>query len=171
MSGIVTDIAIRWKLRSFAPARGDTPPSWEKIKNVALVLGASPTFNKSSVDTFLESLGKYVEVFYVEPRSSKPAYSDWHCLTRRDFNLLKLPKQKVTDELRKKNFDLVINAAPADDSSAVLVAAAIPARLHCSGSHRYHDARLVITRGGTATLVEYLKQVVHYLEMIKPGKT
>ena len=170
MAGLFTDITIKWKLRSLAPASGETPPPWGKIKNVALVIEGSPAFNKNSIDRFVESLGRYVEVFYVEARSSRPTYSDWSCLTRRDFNLLKLPKQKVIDALRKKKFDLVINAAPAANSGAVLVAAALPARLHCSTSHRYHDARLVITRSETKSLAEYLAQVVHYLEMIKPGK-
>jgi hypothetical protein len=170
MAGLLTDIAIKWKLRSLAPAAGEVPPAWEKIKKVALVIAASPRLSKNEIDNFIAQLGKYVEVFYVEARSSTASFSDWHCLTRRDFSLLKLPKQKVIAELRKKDFDLVINSSPPDDSSSVLVAAAIPARLHCSGSHRYHDARLVITQGETKTLVEYLTQVAHYLQMIRPGK-
>jgi hypothetical protein len=170
MANWIKELAIRWKLRALGPRTPETPPGWDRIKKVALVLESSPRVNKSEIDAFLERLGKYVEVFYVEARSYKPSFSDWRCFTRQHFNLLSLPKQKVLDDLRKKEFDLVINASSGDEPTSVLLAAAIPAGLHCTSAEKFHGAQLVITANNTSGIIDYLTQVMHYLQMIRPGK-
>ena len=50
------------------------------------------------------------------------------------------------------------------------VAAAIPAGLHCANNEKFHAAQLVISNNNTNGIIDYLSQVMHYLQMIRPGK-
>lgn len=139
--------------------------SWDRIEKIALILDQADHINKSEVDKFVSDTRKYVDVFYVELGSGKPTFGDWRCFPRKDRSLLHLPKAAVRDEVRKKNFDLVINTSGDRLFSAALTAA-ISAPFKC-GNGMTAGTDLIIARDEKTPLLNHLNDVVTYLKMIR----
>lgn len=141
---------------------------WDKIEKIALIVSKSENPNKSALDKFINDSKKFAEVYYVDTGAKEPSYSDWHCFTKKDVSFWKLPKGPVMDELKKKNFDLVINTADEQDLFAVAICACLPATFKCGRSATHNDVGLIISRAPNIPLTDYLNDILRYLKMIKP---
>ena len=140
---------------------------WDKIEKIALVVSKQESLNKSQLDKFVSDTKKFVEVFYVELSSKEATYADWHCFTKKDASFLKLPKNAVMEDLKKKKFDLVINTATENDLFATAVCGALPAVFKCGSSSKYNETGLIIERTDNAKLLDYLNETLKYLKMIR----
>jgi hypothetical protein len=161
----IAGIAMRNEARQKAKRRQRNFLNWDRVQRVAIILDGARQTNKQALDLLIESMHKYVEVFYVETRSKLPSFSDWHCFTRKDRNALLLPNKKIVGFLRERKFDLVINAAVDLFADAVLVY--LPATLKCGRRDGFGDTDLVITEGTATEATGYLQQVITYLKMIR----
>lgn len=167
MIGLLADIQLRWRLRRFRNRRAAQPANWDAVQKIALVLNKTPGLNKNETDKFIDSTGKYVEVFFVETGSKTASFADWRCFTREHKNFLGLPLRTVMKDMATHQFDIVINACGETDHFAGLIAAAIPASLKCSANNNFSAADLSIISPGSSGPLGYLAEVLHYLRMIR----
>lgn len=139
--------------------------SWDRIEKIALIVDEVDNINKSEMDNFVSNTKKNVDVFYVELKSDKPTFADWRCFPKKDSSLLRLPKSAVREEVRKKNFDLVINTSGDRLFSAALTAT-LSAPFKC-GNGKVARTDLIITRDEKTPLQNHLNEIVNYLKMIR----
>lgn len=162
----IAEINLKSKIKRLIINRTKQFINWNKIEKIALILNQNDAINKSAIDTFIQQSGKYVEVFYVEIKSNQPTYADWNCYYKKDLNLLKLPKKSVLNELKNKNFDLVINTSNDDDLFSPLLTTTLNASLRCGNNNKYNCHELIIKKANTNDLIVHLNNVVKYLKMI-----
>lgn len=143
--------------------------NWNNIQKIALIIGNQDVINKSLLDTFIEQLQTYTEVFFIETNSKTPSYSDWHCFAKENKSALGLPKKVMVDALQNKKFDLVIDAAKGYEIYSAAIAAYIHAPLNCGTQNWFEQHDLIIHRTENQDLLPYLNEVVKYLKMIKTG--
>lgn len=167
MFRFIAEMIVRSKIEKENTGRKKQSLPWEKIEKIALIIGKNEKLNKSAIDKFIQDSKKFIEVFYVELNSKQATYGDWHCFSKKDASLLNLPKSKVAEDLRKKEFDLVINTASEDELFPVALCTALPAAYKCSSSAKYNNIVLVVERSGSNNLTDYLSDMVKYLKMIK----
>jgi hypothetical protein len=140
---------------------------WEEIKSVAIIIQKKEQLNKSSVDKFIESTNKFVQVYYIEPSSKAASFGDWRCFTKIDATLFKLPKREVINGLKDKKFDVVINTSSEDDVFSKIIFATINSPVKCADADMLGAANLIITKSEPYYVFDYLNEVVKYLKMIK----
>ncbi len=140
--------------------------NWNEVRSIALVIESSEQTSKQQMDQLLDEFNKHCEVFYLELRSTTPSYSDWHCLTKKDKNLIGLPKTKLLNGFKSKKYDLIINTA----ADAILYSAALCSSLQstctCSSTAEFGHSDLIIRRLKEQNLITYLKEVLRYLKLI-----
>lgn len=163
----IAEIRVKSKIKRYNLNRKKRFMNWDKVEKIALIMSDADAVNKSAVDKFIQTSGKYVEVFYVEAKSKLPTYNDWKCFYKKDLNLLKLPKNSQLVELEQKKFDLVINTSPEHDLVSTLLSSAIGADLKCGNSNKYNCNELIIEKTETYNLMSHLDNVVKYLKMIQ----
>ncbi len=145
--------------------------NWDDIQSIALIIEESENIAKQQVDDLIDQLNKHCEVYYLELKSKIPTYSDWKCLTKKDINLLGLPKKTSIQPIINKRYDLVINTA----SQSILYSAALSntfqSTCSCSSSEKHEHSNLIIQRSNNQNLLQYLKEVERYLKMINSKNT
>src|SRR4051812_20737833 len=98
----------RMKLRSHIGSESEKREKhfipWGTIRSIALIVSAEDKVIKSRIDRFIDGTGKHVEVYYIELKSRKPSYADWHCYTNKESSLLMLPVRKLQRNLRSKKY-------------------------------------------------------------------
>jgi hypothetical protein len=141
--------------------------NWQSIRSMALIIGAGEKVNKSRVDSFIDKTGKHVEVYYIELASKKPSFADWRCFTRDHRNILRLPVDRVQNELRGKSYDFVLNACDGSYLFPATIAALLSAPFKCAVSDLLGYANLEVKRPATQELDDYLAEVQKYLMMIR----
>ncbi|MCU0359412.1 MAG: hypothetical protein MUF75_01645 [Bacteroidia bacterium] len=143
--------------------------NWENINTIALVVEDSEKISKHQLDALCEQFNKHCDVFYLELASKKPSYSDWFCFTKKDKNVLGLPKKKTILPLKAKRYDVLINTS----NQSILFSAALSASIHstcvCSSTEKFGHSNLIVTRAKNQTLGAYLQDVQRYLKMINPN--
>ena len=140
---------------------------WEKIEKIGLILHQADNINKSSLDKFLEGTKRNIHVFYVDLAAKHPPFADWSCFTKKDVTLLGLPRQTVLSELKKQKFDLVINTCGDTELFATALVSAFTAPFKCGNSRAFNDVDLIIKKTEPYHVVDYLNEVLRYLNMIK----
>lgn len=140
---------------------------WDRIEKIAIVISKHDDLNKSEIDRFIETTQKYTEIFFVELDSKLPTYSDWHCFSKKDKSLLKLPKNNLIKELKTKRFDLVINTSTEDDLFSMALSSSLLSVIQCDSSDRFNNANLIIKKKENYSIINYLEEVIKYLKMIK----
>ena len=153
-------------LRREKPAERRFVP-WDQIRTMAIIIGSGEPVNKSLVDRFIADSGKHIEVYFVELGSSKPSFSDWHCLVRASRNLLRLPAGRLQETLRGKRYDFVLNACDGHTLFPAAVAALIQAPCKCATADLLGYANMEVSRPGGQELPAYLEEVKRYLRMIR----
>jgi hypothetical protein len=165
----INNFATRRKVKQLNEQHGKKFVDWEQIKKIALFIEASSKINKSEMDKFVESLGKYVSVFYLETRSKTKTYSDWKCITSKDKTISGMPKAAVLKEVAAEKFDLAISACKQHSNFTARIFAQCNSDYKCGASDVYGESPLVIEwKEGADTLV-YLKDVLKYVQMIRTG--
>lgn len=140
--------------------------SWNKIEKIALLID-DKKLSKNEIDKFIDSIKKYVEVFYVELSSKEPPYADWKCFVKKNKNFLGLPNTQTIDLVKGKKFDVVINACIKKDLYAANLTSQFKASFKCGHTNLYGELDLIIEKTEGQNLSSYLKEVQRYLEMIK----
>lgn len=140
--------------------------NWEEIKSLALVIEDSEKASKHQLDGLLEEFKKHTEVFYLELRSKIPSYNDWHCLTKKDKNLIGLPKTKRLENFKTKKYDLIINTAERSIFYSAALSSSLQSTCTCSSTAEFGHSDLIIRRAENQDLMAYLKEVQHYLKLI-----
>jgi len=163
----IAEISLKSKVnRENEPIKKQFLP-WDRIEKIAIVIRKHDDLNKSEIDRFVEATQKYIEIFFVELDSKLPTYSDWHCFSKKDKSLLKLPKNNLIKELKKKQFDLVINTSTEDDLFSIALSSSLLSVIQCDSSDRFNNADLIIKKNDKYSIIDYLKEVIKYLKMIK----
>ena len=140
---------------------------WEKIEKIGLILHQADNINKSALEKFIDSTKKYLDVFYVDLTTKQALYGDWHCYTKKDATFLGLPRSTVLAELRKQKFDLVINTCGDHEFFATALVSSLNAPFKCGNSKTFNDVDLIIKKTEPYQVVDYLNEVIRYLNMIK----
>lgn len=83
--------------------------SWDKIQKIAIIIDNQTPINKSVIDKFCADSKKFIEIYYVELNAKQATFGDWQCFTGKQKTLFKLPKSIVLADVKKKQFDCVIN--------------------------------------------------------------
>jgi hypothetical protein len=167
MFRFIAEILVRSRIEKENLARRKQFLPWDKIEKIALIIDKQEALNKSALDKFIEDSKKFVEVFYVELNSKQPTYADWQCFSKKDASWLKLPKSSIAESLKKKKFDLVINAAHERELFSTAVCAVLPAAFKCGSSDKFNDVGLIIKRKESFQLLDYLNDTLRYLKMIR----
>jgi len=162
----IANYLTRSKIHRQNSARKKQFSDWHKIEKIALVIDEIKNLNKSEADKFIEGLKKYTGVFYVEPSSKLPSFSDWTCFSKKDKTILNLPKSIVLNNLNSKKFDLVISVSGQNPLFTANITSQINAAFKCGNNNLFGELDLIIERKDK-DLVSYLKEVVKYLQMIR----
>lgn len=141
--------------------------SWNEARSITLILEQETPFSRHEIDTFLKGLDKQVEVLFIDLKAKSPDYADWTCYTRRDRNFLGLPKRPLLQQLQKTRSDLVINTTMKNEAFSSALASAISSSCICSANDHMGHGDLQIKRRADQALTDYLRQVIHYLKMIR----
>lgn len=141
--------------------------NWYKIEKVAIVLDNSIPLNKSVIDKFCADSKKFIEIYYIELSSKQPTYGDWQCFTRNQKTVFKLPKQTILENLKKREFDCVINTCSETNLFSIAVVSSMQSLLKCGNNNEYHQSDLIILKSHSFNLIDYLNDVIRYLKMIK----
>lgn len=142
--------------------------SWTQIEKIALIIDNSEPINKHEVDIFIESTKKYVDVYYLELNSKTSSFADWICFTKKDRTLLNLPKNHVESSIKNRQYQLVINTAQKYSLFAAHLLSQINPPYSCGVQNLFGETDLIIEKQPSCNLVDYLKEVRKYLEMIRP---
>jgi hypothetical protein len=142
--------------------------TWNDVRTLALVIDGNEPVSKHAIDAWIETSGKLVEVYFLEPRKKTPSFTDWNCLTKKDCNVLKLPAALALKKLRQARYDMVIDTSSGRNLLAGAVSAALDSGYKCATHETIGGSPLTITRVKT-NLKEYLDDVVLYLKMIRPS--
>lgn len=140
---------------------------WNSIDKIALLIDTSAPVNKSEIDKFTESTGKYCDVYFLELNSKVPSYSDWICFTKKDKTALNLPKSHIDSTLKNRKYQLVINVCQKFDLYAALLCSQLNAPYNCGIQNLFGETDLIIEKEKDKGVTLYLKEVVRYLQMIR----
>jgi hypothetical protein len=140
--------------------------NWDEIRSIALVIEDVEMVSKQAVDTLLDEFKKHSDVFYLELKTKNPSYGDWHCLTKKDKNLIGLPKKKLLDTFKTKKYDLIINTARQFIFYSAALSSSLQSTCTCSSSEEFGHSDLIIKRASNQGLIDYLREVLRYLKMI-----
>ncbi len=165
----IADYITKSKIGKQNAARQKHFLNWNNIKSIALLLESDLTLNKSALDKFIEETNKHLEIYYVEINSKQASYGDWKCLIKKDKTILGLPKNLFLEEVKPKNYDLVINISSSYQSFSANVVSHINSPFKCGNNNLCGELDLIIEKKESQNLNSYLKEVVKYLEMIKTG--
>lgn len=143
--------------------------NWHEAKHLVFILEKEADFSRHEFDQFLTQLDKHAEVLYIEPGSKSPSFSDWTCYTKKDVNLLALPKKHILQNLHQHKCDLVINTVRVNEVYSAALAGSINSTCVCSASDHLTHGDLHIKRREDQPLIDYIRQVIHYLKMIRPN--
>ena len=163
----ISKIVLKSRIKTANSLRKKNFLSWDKIDKIALILENEPNFSKHEIDTFIEQSKKYMEVYFVQTTSKQASYSDWTCFTKQDKSLFGLPKKSILLSVLGKKFDLVINTCKQDNLFATSIGNAALATLNCSTNKIYDEADIIMNRPADQKLIDYLKNMLTYLQMIK----
>lgn len=141
--------------------------NWDKIEKVALILDDSASINKNEIDKFILQIRKYVDVYFLELNSKKSTFGDWICFTKKDTDYLKLPKSHVESSIKNKQYQLVINVTSKYSDFAAIITSQMHPSFSCGNNNLYGEADLVIENKNSLNIINYLKEVQKYLQMIK----
>lgn len=145
--------------------------NWEEIKSMALVIEDTEMPSKHLVDQYLDELKKHCEVYYLELKTKQASYNDWHCLTKKDKNLIGLPKKKLLHGFKTKKYDLIINTAEQAIFYSAALSACFQSTFTCSSTEEFGHGDLIIKRADKQDLISYLREVQRYLKMINSKKS
>ena len=159
--------SLRKLLSRKGPVQGKNFLSWSAIGQVILILEQEEGLSRQEIDQLIKQLDRHVEIFYIESRAKHPSYADWLCFTRKQRNFFSMPKKEVLREVHRKNTDLVINTTLHHPGFSSALATAVQSRLVCASSDQQYHFDLLVERSQKQSLPDYLKQVVHYLNMIR----
>lgn len=140
--------------------------NWEEIRSLALVIEDSEKASKHQLDGLLDEFKKHTEVFFLELKSKTPSYNDWYCLTKKDKNILGLPKTKLLDRFKTKKYDLIINTAENTIFYSAALSSFLQSTIICSSTAEFGHSDLIIRRAEHQDLITYLKEVLRYLKLI-----
>jgi len=140
--------------------------NWDEIRSLALIIEDAEPVSKHSIDTLLDEFKKHCEVFYLELKTKRPTYADWHCLTKNDKNLIGLPKKRLLDSFKSKKYDLIINTAEQSIFYSAALSSSLQSSCTCSSSGEFGHSDLIIKRSNKQDLISYLREVLRYLKMI-----
>lgn len=141
--------------------------NWSEARSITLILEQENPFSRHEIDSFLKGLDKHIEVMFINLKAKTPEYGDWTCYTRKDLNLLGMPKRPLLQQLQKQRCDLVINTAMKNAAFSSAIASAITSSCVCSANDHLGHGDLHIKRRDDQVLTDYLRQVIHYLKMIR----
>ena len=167
MFSLIAKILLASKVRHDNNLRQKKFMPWDKIEKIALIINKEATVNKSAIDKFIDDTKKYIEVFYIETKSKHASFGDWKCFLKKDSSILNLPKKTIEAELKHKRYDLVINTCKANNLFSAYLSSSLAASFKCASSGRFMDADLIIRRADPDNLLDFLKDTVHYLKMIR----
>ncbi len=140
--------------------------NWDDIETIALVVEDTEKTSKHQLDLLVEQFKKHCEVYYLELKAKTPSYNDWQCLTKKDKNIIGLPKKRVLDPLKTKKYDLLINTATRSIIYSAALSASLQSTCTCSSTEEFGHSDLIIKRAKDQDLAEYLGVVQRYLKMI-----
>ncbi len=168
----ITNILLKLQMQSdglasLRPTNKRQFLSWDKIQKIAIIIDNKIPLNKSAIDKFCLESGRFIEIYYIELNAKQVSFNDWQCFTTKQSTIFKLPKKTILVELKKKQFDCVINTCLAENLFSVSIMSAIEAPLKCSDNNDYNQSDLIILKAQNATIINYLNDVLHYLKMIK----
>ncbi|MGZ3920410.1 MAG: DUF6913 domain-containing protein, partial [Bacteroidia bacterium] len=141
--------------------------NWDKIEKIALILDNAQPINKNELDKFIESTKKYIDVYYLELNSKNPSFADWICFTKKDRTFLNLPKSHVESSIKNRQYQLVINTAEKYPLFAAHLLSQINPPYSCGIQNLFGETDLIVEKNTSVNIVEYLKDVKKYLEMIR----
>ncbi len=163
----ITEILLKSQIQKDAVNRKKQFLSWDAIQKIAIIIDHQIPVNKSVIDKFCADSKKYVEIYYVELNAKQATYGDWQCFTSKQKTIFKLPKQITLTELKKRQFDCVINTCSENNLFSVSIQSALQASLKCSDSNTYNQTDLIIYKSQQSNCIDYLNDVLRYLKMIK----
>ncbi|HQQ95369.1 MAG TPA: hypothetical protein PLQ93_12495 [Bacteroidia bacterium] len=160
-------LQIRNRLKVSKAFQGRHFPEWQSIKSIGLIIEDKEGVSREKLDRFIQSLDKFVEVYFLELKSRKASYADWICFDRSSRNVLGLPVKRHIQPIKKKHHDLVINTVTGSVAFAAALCAEIESACVCTCSDEYGHGDMIIQRQTNQDLLGYLNQVTHYLKLIK----
>ena len=138
---------------------------WHEVKKIALILPEETSLNKSAMDDLINSLEKFIDVFYVQNTAKIPQFSDWRCFTRTDFHWSGVPTRNVMHELGVRKYDLAMNAG--ESIHAASVSASIPATFKCARTAILGEADFIVNVSKQETTTGWIGHALSYLKMIR----
>ncbi|MBI2723189.1 MAG: hypothetical protein HYX39_13530 [Bacteroidetes bacterium] len=141
--------------------------NWDKIEKIALILDNSAPINKNEIDKFIDQTNKYADVYFLELNLKKSTFGDWICFTKKDADFLNLPKSHVESSIKNKQYQLVINVTEKYSDFAAVITSQMHPSFSCGNNNLYGEADLVIENKNSLNIINYLKEVQKYLQMIK----
>ena len=163
----ISDILLKSQIQKDTSNRKKQFLSWDKIQKIAIIIDNQTPVNKSVIDKFCADSKKFIEIYFVELNAKQASFGDWKCFTSKQKTLFKLPKKIVVADLKKKQFDCVINTCSIQNQFSIFIQSAIEAPLKCSDNNDYNQSDLIILKAQTSNIIDYLNDVVRYLKMIK----
>lgn len=163
----ISNFLLKSQIQKDAANRKKQFLSWDKIQKIAIIIDNQTPVNKSVIDKFCTDSKKFIEIYFVELNAKQATFGDWQCFTGKQKTLFKLPKPLILADLKKKQFDCVINTCSVQNQFSVSIQSSIEAPLKCSDNNDYNQSDLIIIKSQTSNIIDYLNDVVRYLKMIK----
>ena len=166
MLGYIAEILLKSRIKKNEARRYKKFLPWDKIGKIGLIISGHYQVSKKAIDKFAEETQKFIEVFYVELNSHQASYADWQCYSKKDSSILKLPKKERLEELKNRNFDVVINAGNDHDLFSAALTSELKATLKCGSSARFNNVDLIVLKDEPFQLEKYLQNIVKYLKVL-----
>ena len=167
---LINNIA-KWLLSSKESPKSDKRfLNWSQLSNVLLIAYDNQLSN--CVDFInhckKDNINIQVAIIYEgKPEQAPKPNFEYQLLDTKQFNFFGLPKDDVLTQLNSKAFDALINLGNAEQIKALALSKLISAKCKIA-NFQNPIFEITINSDELMTSSDYLKQVIVYLNMIKP---
>lgn len=144
--------------------------NWNQLSNVLLIIYENQIADCTEFIATCKKSNITIQVAIIyesnAEQAPKPSF-EYIALDKKQFNFFGLPKDAILSQLNSKTFDALINLGNPEHIKALALSKLIAAKCKIA-NFRCPIFEITISDDKLMTSSDYLKQVIVYLNMIKP---
>lgn len=141
---------------------------WNEVKTICILATKDNCYNEAAINAFAAASQKACETILFMPSETKTKGSS-NKLTKKDLNILGLPKAEALPQLTSRSFDVLIDCNFNPYPSAKWMAGVIRAKFKVGAAGSFYDNYfdICIDLNNSRDQKAYLEHVAGYLKMIR----
>jgi hypothetical protein len=153
----------------FGKRKTRTFTNWDKVKSICVIAEADRFFNEKLVHESFSKHSRSFDLILFHPNTTSIASGTFLSINKKDLGFLSLPKQEVSEKIRQKEYDVLLDCNEKGSRASKAFTMAVRAKCKVGHKHLFYSEMfdLCIDLKEPVKLNDYLMAALNYLMMIK----